>query len=71
MEIIKISENDVGKVIYVCRTQSGRFHFDKSRDGEYEIRVSLEGHDQTTVRIAIAKAPQSSKEISIPMRVGA
>jgi hypothetical protein len=70
IEIIKISEDGEGKVIYVCKTQgSGKFHFKKVKEGKYEIRVSLEGYDKTSVRVTVSKDSHSSEDIVIPMKV--
>lgn len=70
IEIIRISEDGEGKIIYVCKTQgNGKFHFKKLRTGKYEVRVSVEGHDRTSVRVTVSTDSQSSEEILIPMKV--
>jgi hypothetical protein len=70
IEIIKVSEDGEGKIIYICKTQeSGKFHFKKLKEGKYEIRVSLEGHDRTSVRVTVSKDSTSDKDIVIPMKV--
>jgi hypothetical protein len=70
IEIIKVSEDGEGKIIYICKTQqSGKFYFKKLREGKYEIRVSLEGHDRTSVRVTVSKYSTSDEEIVIPMKV--
>jgi hypothetical protein len=70
IEIIKVTDDGEGKVIYICKTQeSGKFHFKKLRDSKYEVRVSVEGHDRTSVRVTVSKNSQSSEEVLIPMKV--
>lgn len=70
IEVIRISKDGEGKVVYICETQEGgKFHFKKLREGNYEIRVSLEYHDRTSVRVTVSKDSQSSEQIIIPMKV--
>lgn len=70
IEIINVSEDGEGKIIYVCKTQErGKFRFKKLREGKYEIRVSVEGHDRTSVRVTVSKNSLSDEEIVIPMKV--
>jgi hypothetical protein len=70
IEVIKISENGKGKIIYICQTQeSGKFYFNKLKQGKYEIRVSLEGHDRTSVKVTVSKEATSSENIIVPMKV--
>ena len=70
IEIVKVSEDGEGRVIYICKTQeSGKFHFKKLREGKYEIRVSLEDHDRTSVRVTVSNNSRSSEDIVIPMKV--
>ena|SRR5688572_7456853 len=69
VEIIKISTSGKGKVVYVCKTRkSGNYQFPNLKSGRYEVRVSAEGYDQTTVRIVVSEHSQTNPEVLVPMK---
>jgi hypothetical protein len=71
IEIIKLSASGKGKVIYVCKTrESGNYQFSKLKSGRYEVRVSAEGYDQTTVRIVVSERSKTNTEVLVPMKAG-